>query len=575
MSKKFITGSFAVAAFAFAFVASAAYDFGTTSLKLGSRGEAVKAVQTVVGATPADGVFGAMTKAKVIAWQKANGLVADGIFGAASKAKANGAVVVTPTTPTTPTTPSTDLKGGAGTLTPSSTTTGLEDTLKEGEEDVKVYAFKAEAEDSDIKLTNMKVFFKNTGYANSSEKFTNYIDEVKVMVGSKEVGSADASDFSRDAGTPDEFTKTIALKDAVVKEGDKAFVYVAVTASSSIDSDDMNNADWYVDVENVRYTDATGAIMTENLEGDYEQTFSFKDSSEDDSIKMKSSSTDPDALTIKVDEKNDSDETLIGVFKLDVDEDSSDITINEIPVVLTFAGDSTAADSAEDIVDEVVLKINGEEFEADLKNDDVENNDGTARYLVSFDDDEMVIDAGDVAEVKIYATFNEQENNYSNGTTVKAAVTRTDIDAEGEDDDVTVEGTSFSSDTHTLKTSTAAVEGMKWVVSSTGNMADFFFTVEAEDDDFDVLTSSIAYTVEKSAGATVSAPTLTRSTGDTVESISGGFRVAEGEKTTFRARFDVTGVNGEWAEVKITSVAGVEVPDNTEVSPTVTRNVNN
>ena len=62
------------------------YDFGTTTLKVGSKGEAVKALQALVGAE-ADGSFGPITKAKVIVWQKANGLDADGLFGSKSKAK--------------------------------------------------------------------------------------------------------------------------------------------------------------------------------------------------------------------------------------------------------------------------------------------------------------------------------------------------------------------------------------------------------------------------------------------------------------------------------------------------------
>ena len=62
------------------------YNFGKTTLKVGSKGEAVKALQALVGAE-ADGSFGPITKAKVIVWQKANGLDADGLFGSKSKAK--------------------------------------------------------------------------------------------------------------------------------------------------------------------------------------------------------------------------------------------------------------------------------------------------------------------------------------------------------------------------------------------------------------------------------------------------------------------------------------------------------
>jgi N-acetylmuramoyl-L-alanine amidase len=50
------------------------------TLQQGAHGNAVKAVQAIVGAT-VDGVFGAQTAAKVKAWQTAHGLTADGIVG--------------------------------------------------------------------------------------------------------------------------------------------------------------------------------------------------------------------------------------------------------------------------------------------------------------------------------------------------------------------------------------------------------------------------------------------------------------------------------------------------------------
>jgi peptidoglycan hydrolase-like protein with peptidoglycan-binding domain len=60
--------------------------FGFSSLSLGSTGDFVNALQTLVGAE-ADGTFGPNTKAKVMIWQKTNGLYADGVFGPMSKAK--------------------------------------------------------------------------------------------------------------------------------------------------------------------------------------------------------------------------------------------------------------------------------------------------------------------------------------------------------------------------------------------------------------------------------------------------------------------------------------------------------
>lgn len=60
------------------------------TLKSGDRGPAVKDLQEKLGVKPASGVFGPTTKAVVIAYQKANGLVADGIVGPKTYAKIVG-----------------------------------------------------------------------------------------------------------------------------------------------------------------------------------------------------------------------------------------------------------------------------------------------------------------------------------------------------------------------------------------------------------------------------------------------------------------------------------------------------
>jgi peptidoglycan hydrolase-like protein with peptidoglycan-binding domain len=72
--------------------ASANYDFGTATLRTGSRGAAVTALQNFLGISPATGFFGPITRAKVMAFQKDNGLTADGIFGRASRTAANASV---------------------------------------------------------------------------------------------------------------------------------------------------------------------------------------------------------------------------------------------------------------------------------------------------------------------------------------------------------------------------------------------------------------------------------------------------------------------------------------------------
>jgi putative chitinase len=60
-----------------------------TVIRVGSRGETVRAVQAKLGLT-ADGAFGPGTERAVKAWQSANGLTADGIVGPKTLAKLLG-----------------------------------------------------------------------------------------------------------------------------------------------------------------------------------------------------------------------------------------------------------------------------------------------------------------------------------------------------------------------------------------------------------------------------------------------------------------------------------------------------
>jgi hypothetical protein len=111
-----------------------------------------------------------------------------------------------------------------------------------------------------------------------------------------------------------------------------------------------------------------------------------------------------------------------------------------------------------------------------------------------------------------------------------------------------------------------------WEVSNTGNLIDYYFTVEAQGKDYNVLSSSI---IDSSDGtATVSAGALTRYSGDTVQPVIGGFTVSSGNKTTFRIRYSVSGINGVWAEVKLTSIVGRTVPRDLQTSPTATISFN-
>ncbi len=351
------------------------------------------------------------------------------------------------------------LTGGAGDADITNTTTDTEGSLKEGEKDVKVLGFQVEAIDSDVMLTNLKISLENTGSIgddDSSEALNRYIDEVTVWMGSTKVGSADASDFSRKSGDADIFTKSIALKDAIVREDKKVKFYVAVTANSTIDTDDMTFAVWTMITESLRFVDATGAILTGDLLDVDSQPFDFKDADTDDDLSVKTSSSDPAVTTFKVKDSDTSDKYLAFAFKLDVDEDSSDITINELPIYLEIGvntDDGGGYTDIESIIDAVTVKIGSTTYEATLGDEGGPNADfngitGTVTYMVDFDGDAPTIDAGSFEDVKVYIEFNEQDTNYDVGTTVQGLVTGANIAGEGTDE-LTASGNK-SGKVHTL-----------------------------------------------------------------------------------------------------------------------------
>ena len=76
------------------FATTGVYNFGTTTLKNGSKGEPVKELQRFLNQVldlglKIDGKLGPKTIAVIKKWQKANGLVVDGLIGPKTKAKMN------------------------------------------------------------------------------------------------------------------------------------------------------------------------------------------------------------------------------------------------------------------------------------------------------------------------------------------------------------------------------------------------------------------------------------------------------------------------------------------------------
>lgn len=609
---KLLIGTFVIAMAFVATSALAAYDFGTVTIKVGSKGPAVVNVQTVVGAT-ADGNFGPMTKAKVIAWQANNGLTPDGVFGPLSKAKANligGAVsgnfpagctsasgysattgtkcvsINANTFPvgctsaagfsqttgvkcdsTTVTTPGV-LVGGAGDAIMTHYATSEKSTIKEGEVGVKALGFRVEAIDSDISLQSVKVSIKNTDAPTSSYRtdaptssyrIDRYLDSVDVYMGSIKVGSANVSDFTK--ATDNTYSKSIAFSNAVVRNGDKNTFYVVLNVASTIDSDN-NSASLNVSIDSYRFQDATGVIMTNSEDLSLVTNGDTIDNSSD-ALTLSSSSNSPVSSTVKVNESNTSDEVLALAFKLKAGTNSSDITLDSLPITVDIA--NSGADVSTDVINSVVVKIGSKIITADETTTTL----ASAKYTADFSGENVVISAGETTEAKVYITFQEQGGltnaNYANGATiVTASIVGTDVTSESVNDDTVITTGNKTGATLTLSTSAVILSNVSWsTTSGTGaGIIDLFFSLEAGNND---ITLAIANLVTPTT-TNVAIGVLSQISGDATTGDSLTWTIGSGSTGNFRVRYALTVSGGE---VKVTTIAGQTVVTGKQLSPTV------
>ena len=431
MLKKFLIGTFVALAVMVASTAFAA-DFGTTTLRVGSKGEAVKAVQTLVGAT-ADGSFGPLTAAKVKVWQAANSLTADGVFGAMSKAKANaGSTVVTSsgcpagalfnsltgascttvtssvagcaagaafssTTGAACGTTTVTTTGQAGDLTLTSTTADVETSAPEGVS-TKVLGMKAEATSSDIAISNVKVQFvlaSGTG----STRLDHYASQVDVYMGGTKIGSALVSDFTKNGTT---YSTTIPVS-AIVKVGtaNKANFYVAITPVSSLDSADAGSGhnSWTATINAVRYTDGTGLTLSQDQHSTVTHNFIFDKLTTSGNLKLTvSESGNPVAGNIMVSDTGSTADILLNKFTMKVE--GSDMTMSTLSATIGAAGTGTAAQIAQNLT----LKANDVQI-AEI--DSVLGAANTPTTNVFTLDNDLVMKAGTTTTFAVYAKVNK------------------------------------------------------------------------------------------------------------------------------------------------------------------------
>jgi hypothetical protein len=296
----------------------------------------------------------------------------------------------------------------------------------------------------------VKVAFEHTGAG--SDRLNRYIDEVQIMLGDEVVGTADVDDFSESS---DVYTQNISLDDAIIREDDTERMYVAVTATNNVDSDDIGE-DWTVDLDQVRYEDATGAILSDSS-FNVSEVFSFEDLSSNGDVQLTVSDDDSsinDAHTVEV--KDSGDTNGVEVLSFTIEAEGSDLALNSLIIDITSSGAGVT-----EIANDFRLMMDGEEVgtvSVDANQDDDSEDAGDtfasstdtaiALIVTDLDDDDVIIDMDDTVSFTLEADINDIDGAFSNGDSLSALLDSSDVDADDENGDTVTDlsGTTESND---------------------------------------------------------------------------------------------------------------------------------
>lgn len=472
MKSKTLFGVLGVVAFALAFTANAAMTFDYAGvLKFGSRNDSVKSLQWALNSVqdaglPQTGYFGSLTRTAVMNFQTSNGLKADGVVGPATAAAINSKLMLGGSTSTgnlpagctstsgySTTTgqscaTSSTLPAGCTSTSGYSSTTGAKcdggssstsngtlsgdagavsdyelvsnlsnEEVGEGEEDVQVAGLKIEADEgSDLAITAVKLVF-NEGTAGSD--FEDYADEVSVWLGNTEVARVDADSFNDD----NDWTKTVTLKNAIIKADETGTLYVAVSGISNLDSNDEGDT-WDVDYRSIRFVDGQGSSTTEDPT-EAPVTFSFDSfaSASDVELKVALHDDNPESAAVNVDDTDDTSD--VELLKFTLEAEGSDIELKDLPVFLT----ATGATDVDFIANTLTLDIDGEEFSETVST-------SAATATITFDDLDYTIEDGDEVTVIVRADINDLDSNFEAGDTLKAELrSASEVDSIDADDE--------------------------------------------------------------------------------------------------------------------------------------------
>lgn len=537
-------------------------------------------------AAGATGYFGAQTKAALASWQAKNNVApAAGYYGPLTMAAMDASCTPDTDGEDDGDDSSSDELQGEGTL--DGTETDFDDAsdsdLMEGDEDAEIGTLTLGADDGDIEVSRLSfvIVDDTTGTVNEADLWETF-ETISLWVDGDMIGEFEADDEDNYLNE-DDGTFRISGLDLVVMEDEEVEIVVAATIMGSVDgSDTTDQADWSVDITDIRYFDADGVASDDDIDAQTDEVvIDIKEEGNDDDAEIKSNSDTPDATTLKVDEDDeDSDEFDVHVFDIDVDEDSSDLAFNDEAYVNVKVANPTGAatTSIGEVVESVYLTIDGETVEGDeVDGVDVDANinpgaNNTTEY--SFDFDGMELSAGEVYEATVSIVFKGQDGAYDNGVEVTTSVDGADWEVEGAAGDADVLDGTDTSETHTLATVVPEITDVTSEVdrneAGDAGTISFEFTIGASDDDVELAiannaavngtTDDVRFAVSPTSGG-VYTTAITKVSGDATYG-SGAWTIQDGDEATFV--LDVTFASSSTAgtyRVNLDTIDGVEVDE--------------
>ena len=477
-----------------------------------------------------------------------------GYFGPSSRTKANGLCVSAPVMDDS----SDDMMddeddmmddsddadfelSGEASLDKFETDSASDDQIEEGAEDAEIATVTVEFADGDAEISRLDLALESSDVTESDPWDT--FETISLWVDGDKIAEKSADSRRNDYLDEDFGTLRFSGLDLVAMEDEEVEIVVAATVQNSVDGTADGN-DWTVEFDAIRYFDADGVASTDTTTGDLGdptgESFTIEESGYEDELKAKTSSNDPDATTLQVNDDSKSDWYTVFVFDLDTDNSVNDIELNSIKVNVATTGAtySTLVDDAELVIDGTTI-------------DDVTVVATGNVAVLTFDvNGDVVIDAGDRVEAELMLRFKSLDPS-DEGSTVKGSIsslTTSIVDAEGADDlgNSQLSG-SATGEQHTLRTAGADVEAVSVdadVTVGDNNTDDYGtyvikFEVTAFEQDVFVpiaVASSVSYTLQDGSGSTSVAGSRSVTLTSTADEGGAGdafFEVNEGSTETF------------------------------------------